>query len=32
MAFAEEELKRSGGRRLLDIGCGAGDLRGRLPP
>ena len=29
MAFAEEELKRSGGRRVLDIGCGAG--RNTLP-
>ena len=29
MAFAEEELKRSGGGCLLDIGCGAG--RNALP-
>jgi len=29
MAFGEEELKRSGGGRLLDIGCGAG--RNALP-
>ena len=29
MAFAEEELKRSGGGRVLDIGCGAG--RNALP-
>ena len=29
MTFAEEELKRSSGRRLLDIGCGAG--RNALP-
>jgi ubiquinone/menaquinone biosynthesis C-methylase UbiE len=29
MAFAEQELKRSGGERLLDIGCGAG--RNALP-
>jgi ubiquinone/menaquinone biosynthesis C-methylase UbiE len=29
MAYAEQELKRSNGRRLLDIGCGAG--RNALP-
>ena len=29
MTFAEEELKRSGGARALDIGCGAG--RNALP-
>ena len=29
MAFAEEQLKRSGGGRVLDIGCGAG--RNALP-
>jgi len=29
MTFAEQELKRSGGERLLDIGCGAG--RNALP-
>jgi SAM-dependent methyltransferase len=29
MAFAEQELKRGGGGRLLDIGCGAG--RNALP-
>jgi SAM-dependent methyltransferase len=29
MTFAEEELKRSSGRRVLDIGCGAG--RNALP-
>jgi SAM-dependent methyltransferase len=29
MAFAEQELKRAGGGRLLDIGCGAG--RNALP-
>src|SRR3954469_1661276 len=29
MAFAEEELKRSNGGRVLDIGCGAG--RNALP-
>jgi cyclopropane fatty-acyl-phospholipid synthase-like methyltransferase len=29
MAFAEQELKRSNGGRVLDIGCGAG--RNALP-
>ena len=29
MTFAEEELKRSGGGRVLDLGCGAG--RNALP-
>jgi 2-polyprenyl-3-methyl-5-hydroxy-6-metoxy-1,4-benzoquinol methylase len=29
ISFAEEELKRAGGGRLLDVGCGAG--RNALP-
>jgi 2-polyprenyl-3-methyl-5-hydroxy-6-metoxy-1,4-benzoquinol methylase len=31
MTFAEEELKRSGGGRVLDIGCGAGLATGKAP-